>query len=319
MKNKHLVLLFIITLLIGLAVRRAPWRNDTFFQASLLRLDTAKVQQIQVTLPNQPVLFLLRGDTGWSAEQSDRSANVSADLTQKMLAALADMRSIRIVKTDRADTLGFTRANAIHITIVHGEAQKESLIIGWETVENKQAACYVQLPMHDGIYLVNNHLRNTFAKALSDFRNPTIAQFSPSDVRSFSLYRQNPDSIFFQKNDSTGRWESPAATQNYSSEQVNVWLSKIAGLHDLTFADLFDESHASESFYARINLIFESGVVPLTLSFYHFRPMNVPEEWPAKKPDPHQLAPFVLFSSQNPINYFAFSDTLLLRQIISPF
>jgi hypothetical protein len=199
MKNKHLVFLFLLTLLVGLAVRRAPWRTTTFFQTNLLRLDTAEVQQIQITLPGQSPLFLLRGDAGWSAEQESRSVNMPPELAKKMLLALADLRSIRIAKTTRPDTLGFTPGTAIHLNIILANDQQESLTLGWETVEHSQPATYVQLPKHAGIYLVNNHLRNVFFKHLTDIRNRNLFQFSPSEVQGFSLVGKNLDSLFFQK------------------------------------------------------------------------------------------------------------------------
>ncbi len=318
MKNKHLVLLFFLTFLVGIAIRRAPWQNSKFFQTNLLRLDTTAVQQIHVALPGQDILYLLRGDAGWSAEQGDRSVNLTPDVSQKMLATLTDLRSIRIAKTNMPDTLGFASSTAIHISIVQDNAPDETLTIGWETIENSLAASYVQLPRHEGIYLVNNHLRNIFSKRLKDFRNPTIVRFIPSKVRGFCIFGQNRDSLLFQKNDTTGIWESPIGVRTYQNDSVQIWLSKIAGLHGLHFADLFDESHASDSFYAKISLLFEPQAEPLTLTIFHLHPLIVQQEMSAQKIDRRQLAPFVLQSSQNPTNYFVLNDTLLLRNVCWP-
>lgn len=320
MKNKHLVFLFIVTLLVGLAIRRAPWQNSKFFQTNLLRLDTASVQQIQVTLPGQDILYLLRGDAGWSAEQGDRSVNLPQEVAQKMLATLADLRSIRIAKTNMPDTLGFLPATAIHVSIIHDKSQNETLTIGWETIENSQPATFIQLPKHEGIYLANNHLRNIFSKTLSDFRNQSIVRFAPSKVRGFYLFEQNSkDSLLFQKKDSTGIWESPKGIHCYPNDSVQIWLTKIAGLRGLHFADLFDESHSSEAFYGKISLVIETQEEPLSLTIFHLPPQSVPEVRSLQKMDRRQIAPFVLHSSQNPANYFALNDTILLRDICWPF
>lgn len=318
MKNKHLVFLFLLTLLIGLAVRRAPWRTSTFFQTNLLRLDTAAVQQIQITLPGQSPLFLLRGDAGWSAEQESRSVKMQPELAKKMLLALADLRSIRIAKTTRPDTLGFTAGTAIHLNILLANNQQESLTLGWETVEHSQPGTYVQLPKHDGIYLVNNHLRNIFFKHLTDIRNRNLFQVSPSELRGFTLVGPSLDSLVFQKNDSTTLWTNPFKGTTCTDEQVQRWLSKVVSLRGLPFADLFDESHADDTFYAQINLEFNAPKDPLTLKIFHMHPIHVPEEMPVQRPDRRQLAPFAIHSSQNPLNYFALSDTALLRQICHP-
>ncbi len=320
MKNKHLVLLFLVTLGIGLAIRRAPWREATFFQTSLLRLDTAAVQQVQIILPGgKSSLFLLRGDAGWSAEQADRSVKVSPQYARQMLAALADLKSVRIVKTNRPDTLGFGAESAIQLSIVQSKGQAETLRLGLEISENGQPSTFVQLPKHEGIYLVDKHLREIFFKSLTDFRNQTIVQFAPGSVRSFAIFGQGKDSLLVHKNDSTGFWEGTMPSQIYPDAQVQSWLTKVAGLKSLAFADLYDESHADETLYAQIKLEFAANSEPLNVAIFRFQLMNVPEEMPEHGTIRHQFAPFVLHSSQNPTNYFMLSDTGLLRQICQPF
>ncbi|MBC7777168.1 MAG: DUF4340 domain-containing protein [Phycisphaerae bacterium] len=319
MKNKHLVLLFLLTLLIGLAVRRAPWQNATFFQTNLLRVDTAEVERIEIALPGQHGLVLMRNDAGWIAEQQDRSAKVPPDVVQRMLETLANLRSIRIVKTDQPDTLGFARANAIDIGVFYAHSPSERLSIGWESIENSQPATFVRLPRHGGIYLVQNQLRAVFSKTLIDFRNAAVIQLNTADVREFSIFGQNLDSLAFQKNDSTGNWESTMLTRMVTNDSIQQWLAKIARLKKLPFADLFDESHTNKTFFAQIDLGFSKQAEPLTLKIYRLEATNLPEEMPDTPLDGSQFAPFVLYFSQYPTNYFALSDTALLRQICDPF
>ena len=319
MKNKHIVLIFLLTLLLGLAVRRAPWRNATFFQTSLLKLDAATIQEIQITLPGKPILYLQRDDQGWTAEQEDRSVVLPPDIAQRMLTELTNMRSIRVAKTDRPDTLGFSAAASIQLNIIHSGTQQEKLSIGWETIENKQAASYVQLPNHAGIYLVDSQLRGLFSKGLNDFRRQTIAQFDPKSVQRFSIIVQGKDSLVFQKNDSIGAWIDRMSLKTISNELVQNWLAKISSLNGLLFADLYDESHADEVVYSMIQLNFDGQADPLKLKIYKQRHLNVPEVLPAQKPDRRQLSLFVLHSSQNPNNYFSLADTVLLNRICHPF
>lgn len=315
MKNKHLVLLFLATLLVGLAVRRAPWRDSTFFQTNLLKLNSAEIQQVQITLPEQQTLFLLRGDTSWSVEQAERSVAVPSAEVLPMLEALADMRSIRIVKTRRPDTLGFTPGKAIQVSITLSDARQEVLSLGWETLENAQPTTFVHLPQHEGIYLVNNHLRNLFTKKLSDFRNSTIARFSPNEVLRFEVSGKALDTLAFQKNDSSGVWESERVSHIIPDESVQIWLTKIARIHGLRFADLFDDSHINETTHAQIRLQLKNQPEPLVLRIYYFQwPVTLEKQ--SRNPEANS---FVIHSSQNPTNYFELTDTSLLRQICQPF
>lgn len=315
MKNKHLVLLFLATLLIGLAVRRAPWRDSTFFQTNLLKLDTAEIQQVQITLPAQQTLFMLRGDAGWSVEQAERSVAVPSAEIVPILEALAEMRSIRIVKTRRPDTLGFTPGNAIQISITLSDARQEVLSLGWETLENAQPTTFVQLPQHEGIYLVNNHLRNIFTKKLSNFRNSTIARFLPKDVIRFTITGKTLDTLAFQKNDSSGVWESTRARHTLPDESIQIWLAKVARINGLGFADLFDDSHTSETTHAQISLALKNQPDPLVLRIYYFQMSGIPEK---QSGIPGAIS-YVIHSSQNQTNYFELTDTSLLRQLCQPF
>lgn len=319
MKNKHLVLLFLLTLLVGLAVRRAPWRNSAFFQTNLLKLDTAALQQIQITLPGKPALFLLRGDGGWTAEQLERSASVPAETTLKMLSALADLRSIRIVKTQRPDTLGFSPDTGIQVSIGQEEHQNETLSIGREILENNQPATFVQLPRHEGIYLVNNHLRDIFSKSLADFRDRTIARFSPTAVQSVAVLGRGMDTILLQRTAVAETWANPLTGQIHPDDSVQFWLTKLLGLQGLNFSNLFDETYARQNLYAEIRLQLDGQPESLVLRIFKLNPPNLPEELPTQKPDKRQFAPFVLHSSQNQANYFTLQDTTLLRQICRPF
>jgi len=319
MKNKHLVLIFILTLLIGLLVRRAPWLNATFFKTDLLKLDTASVQQLRIMMPGQPPLYLLRGDAAWSAEQNERSVAVHPDISGQMLSALAGLHSVRVAKTKKPDTLGFEPSTVIELHISTTNQRIESLLIGWESIENGQPATFIQLPNHEGIYLVDKHLRKVFLKKLRDFRNPTIAKFQVRNVVGFSVLGPGLDSLVVQKNDSTGIWENTTRGIELQTERVQDWLSSIVRLKNLPFADLFDESRAKESFYAQLQLRFEGATEPLALDIYHWKPPSLPEEMPKQNEPNYQLYPFVLHSSQNPTNYFALPDTNTLRQLCRAF
>ncbi len=319
MKNKHLVLIFLLTLLVGLAVRRAPWRDATFFRAKLLPIDTAEVQRLEISLPGQHGLIMVRNDANWVAEQQNRSTKVPPAMAQMMLATLADLYSIRIAKTEFPDTLGFSKAKAIEILVYYSHAPTERLSIGWETIENSQPATFVRLPRHEGIYLVENQLRAVFSKTLMDFRNAAVVGFNTAEVRGFSIFGQNLDSLVFQKNDSTGNWESTMLARTITNDSVQYWLAKIDQFKKLPFSDLFDESHASKTFYSQISLGFTNQAEPLILKIYRLNMTNLPEEIPDVPFDHSQIAPFVLHFSQYPTIYFGLSDTTLLREICRPF
>lgn len=315
MKNKHLVLIFVLTLLIGLAVRRAPWKLTSFFQAELITMDTSAIHQIEIQRAQTPSLLLLRGDEGWQAEADERSVKVPTTDMQTMLSALKDMRSVQIIKTDRPDTLGLGAYQSIRLTLEDADQQKDALIIGRSTPLGQGRGCYIQLPRHLGIYLVDRDLHAAFSKSMDDFRPKNILNFPTDSLTAVTIYIPSSDTMMYQKNDSSGVWESRPEGAPLTMEQQQKWLNTLGQLHDLPFADQFDESRAAENLFAEIKLELNPETPPLNLEIYRFSALNLPEETAGKAFTKHSLPTFVLRSSQNPLNYFAVEDSLLIHQI----
>jgi hypothetical protein len=314
-KNKHLVLLFLATLAVGLLARRFPWRNVLDFRAELVRLDTAQVIQLSLQIPGQAELLLERSDAGWVAAQADRNAPVPPLAVDSMLAALRSIRSIRIAHSQRPDTLGLAAHQALRVVATQRDGHRETLFLGRETFENSELSTYVQLAEHQGIYLAANHLRRIFWKNLRDFRPRLVTDFGPATVRAFLIFGEMRDSVFATKNDSTGQWSLRGQPLEMADDSVKIWLRSLSRLNGLPFADLFDESLAEETLVAHIALECAGQAEPLTFKIFHLKPPNIPEVLPAPAPDRQQFAPYVLHSSQNPNNYFALPDSLLAKRL----
>lgn len=317
MKNKHLVFLFFATLIVGLLIRQAPWRRALFFQTDLIEVDTAAATQISIFRPASPELMIERTEAGWVAAQEIRSAGVRRENMAPMLEALFAVRSLRIVKTDRPDSLGFGRESVIQVVVFQGNKVVEQFDIGSEVLENGRAATFIRLNRHEGIYLVQNHLRGIFSKNLNDFREKDMAVFDPASVKKIILnWWENGLDVQYPicKNDSTGQWEPLGGAPAYiADDTVQNWLSLFSRLNGSPFADNFDESRARETIATEIKLHFAND--SLILRVFYVKPPDVPEEMSPRHFD--GLPMYVLHSSQNRSNFFAPADTFLLHRICS--
>lgn len=315
MKNKHLVLLFLTVVILGLVVRHFPWRYRNWFQAELIRVDTADLAQCTVQLPNRPELVLERADNGWVATQLSRSSAVTSSQMHAMLLCLQDLHVLRMVKSTRPDTLGLSTMDRIGVVLEQEPRNREQFWLGRETILRDTPATYLQLPRHEGIYLVPGHLRRIFDRSLDDFRPRTIAPFAPESIRRIGL--QWPDSlpVFLEKNDSTARWVSTALPAGLSNDSVQSWLQFFKNLDNSPFADNFDESHARQTALATIFLEPDSGD-RVDLQFYYIKPPDLPEDLSVLRARGVRHLPFyVLHSSLNPVNFFAVADTSLVRRL----
>lgn len=321
MKNKHLILLFLATAAIGLLARRTPWFKANVFSTNLIELDTAQVTQISVFRPGQPELLLEKTETGWVVAQELRAVHAAPEHMAPVLEALRAVRSIRIVQTERPDTFGFGENRRIKIRIYQDKNLLEQFDIGDETGENGQDATYIHLSRHEGIYLVQKHLRDIFSKTVDDFRENKVLAFEPASVRGivFTWYQQESADLQFPiyRNDTTGQWEPLGqAPPVIANDTIQRWLGIIQRLNDAAFADHFDESRTRETLLGQVELDFSDGD-SLVLRLFHTRPPDLPEEIATSRLK--SLPVYVLHSSQNHLNFFAPADTATLRHVFFRF
>lgn len=313
MKNKHLVLLFLAVLAAGLVARRLPfWRSD-HIDRRLIRADTSAINRIAVAAPGLPELLLDRTETGWLATQNGLTASVSDTLMQTLLSAVADMRALRIVKTERPDTLGLALGAGIGVKIFEKNRLSEDFRLGRETRDNGAPATFLSLPDHAGIYLINKHLRAKFLLQISDFRPKTALNFQPENIVSIRLNPLDAPTSTWALNDSLQTWIASDSIRHCPAPSTRAWLRLIGALGELPFADGFDESRARQHLVAEIGLLPAAHTDTLILQVFHVTPPESPED-----PDQlrrHALAAWVLHSSQNPNTYFALPDGRLARMI----
>ena len=314
MKNKHLVLLFVGVVLSGLLIRWLPVRYRSFFHTALIRVDTAAMTGCVILQPGQPELRLERTETGWTAEQNRRAISVKPDDMTPLLSVLAELHSLRTVKTKRADTLGFTEDHQIAVRVFRNKRLVETFVLGALVMENGQPATYLQLPLHEGVYLVPGQPRHVFAHTLDDFRDKTAVPPDVALARRIELsWTAEETPVIFEKNDTTNRWETPNRSVFLNSDSVQNWLVLFQGLNGSPFADYFDESQANKTRLATVQLGKpDSGA--LTLQFFYLKPPDVPEDLSElRRQHLHRLPAYVFHSSDNPMNYFAVADSNLVQ------
>jgi len=257
---------------------------------------------------------LERTETGWTAEQNRRAISVQPEDMTPLLDVLAELHSLRTVKTKRPDTLGFTEDRQVGVRLFRNKHLVETFVLGASVTEKGQPATYLQLPLHEGVYLVPGQLRTVFAHTLDDFRDKTAVPPGVEIVRRIELAWTTEDvQAIFEKNDSTQRWESPDRSVFLNSDSVQNWLDLFQGLNGSPFADYFDESQANKTRLATVQLgMPDSGA--LTLQFFYLKPPDVPEDLSElRRQHLHRLPVYVFHSSDNPMNYFAAVDSNLVQ------
>ncbi|MFN0014534.1 MAG: hypothetical protein ACKVU2_08290 [Saprospiraceae bacterium] len=313
MKNKHLLFLFLSVLALGLASRWLPLRYRTVFDSHLLRFDPEAVSRVAVSVPGKPDLILERIENGWSAEQDGRTTVAPTDTVLALLSTLAGINTFRLIKTGQPDTLGFLPESTLRVRLFREKKLMEHIEIGMEFVAPDGAvSTFLRLPAHQGVYLVNGQLSRAFRRSLDDFRSKTVFPLVPYAIEGIKVFGPESDSVFLRKNGNASQWSTADGSVGVPDTSVLAWLRLVHRLNKLPFADDFDESQEAETQVAA--LVLEGGGQSLQIRFFHVQPPDLPENLDqfrkAQRP-----SEYVIQSSTNPLNFFAISDTNLLRLV----
>ncbi len=311
MKNKHLVLLFLCVLSLGLIARWLPFKYRSDFNNDLLQVDTLQLDNIRITAPDQPELVLEKVGTGWIAEQSGRTYPVEPAEIQAMFRLLAGVQTYQSIHSRRPDTLGMDSAKVLHLVLNHRNGAVEKLDIGAETQTKAGAVSYLRLPNHDGIYKAPGRFRSVFFKKLNDFRSKNVLRFDPTSVQKIGISPRKTAPVYLNKVENWKPWTSANQAYSVSADSVMEWLKLFEQLSGCDFADNFDETREQETLYSTITLGLISGQY-FTLRIFYQRPADLPEDLSRLRKETIRTLPsYVLQSSQNPRNYFSLPDTVL--------
>lgn len=315
MKNKHLVLLFLSVLILGL-LRYVPVRYRSFFHNDLIQVDTAAITQCVIWTPGRTEISLERTETGWVADQEGRVAPVEERDIAPLLATLAGLPVIRKIKTGRPDTLGLSDSKKIRVRIFENNRLLEYFEVGNEIQESGKAMTYLQLPMHQGVYLAPGYLRRQFDRELDDFRSKVLLPLAAESVRRIGIAAGGQDTlVIFEKNDSIQRWTAANVSVSLRNDSVQAWLALFSRLSDSPYADYFDESQAEEALVSAFR--FETGDgANVTIEFYALKPPQLPEDIQSlRRRFGNRLPLYAVHSSENPMNYFAVVDINLAHYL----
>ncbi len=313
MKNKHIVLLFGATFLVGLLLRQMPWQMSSYVQKRLLHTDSTQIQKVNIQRPTFAELTLERTDIGWSVSQSGRFVNTTMDLVLPILSALQQMELHQIVRSDQPDTLGFSIKEAITIEVFGDKIKPEGIQIGRVILVEGFKYTYVLVPQHEGVYLLKGDFRTVFLRKLDQFRLTNAFSFDPKSINTITVYNKDTCFIALMKGDTSVSWHNNDFTCQWPSDSCETWLTMLQKMNNMPFADYFDEGYSDKLF--RIELGIAGKELPLQLNIYKVNQFELPEEY-KEQSFSGAIAPFVLNSSYNRDNYFALTNTDLLIQVL---
>jgi hypothetical protein len=313
-KNKHLVLLFLVVLAAGLLGRYLPWPYRHFFQADLIRIDPESLDWISITAPNEAELQFKKTDNGWVGEQNERTLLLPDSVVTTWIQPLFDMQSIRSAADGELDSSGLTDGTALTVQLRTMGQEATLILLGRVVSEPTGPATYVQIGQHVGSFLVRGNLRKPFQRNLSSFRQKGILRWEVKDLQACTLLRPALDTTRWIHLDSLHVWRNAQGLE-MPDKQMETWFGQLTTLNQADFADQFDPLEHPEAACATFD--FYTRQDSLRLSFYKLQRPDLPEDVRNYTTQSALWATYFVHSSQNKGNMFAMEDTTLARLILA--
>ncbi len=307
MKNKHLVLLFMLVLLSGLVLRRVPWFCRAPLQAPLLRVSAEAVYRLRVLWPGRSEWSLERTAMGWMVEQDGRTVPISSDAARGFV--LLFTQGIRLESVPvKVFEDAVAEAPLVQVLVEAHGTTPLALDIGPEIPGPTGAQTLIRFRSHAGHYRAYTALRSPLNRTLDSFRSRQLLAFVPDEVWQITFVWPPDSTTIFERRDSVV-WQTPSEHgAELPFHPVQYWLNAVAQLKDLPFADFFDESREEEWLQLTATLTAKSGQA-VVLRFFAWHPPELPEDvGPLLKQGLRTPPRYVVHSSANPRHYFALPD-----------
>lgn len=299
-----MVLLFLGIVVLGWFGQKFNFGRGTDLQSHLCKSELAGLYKLMI-ITNDTV-EIIRTDAEWIAGYNDDNILFPDSLAQSVLAAITSMESMYFIKTERPDTLGFFEKEAVGIQCFSTtHPKKESFILGKTIIVNGATATWVAIKGHEQYYLAKGDLKSPLQirwdvlKPVKRFLADTAA------VSTVVVWFEN-DTLYYN------RTHTPAA------DSLQTWLT---GFYQLTGnapeANFFDVEHEDHPSIGQVQFVREDQPEPLVYHLYYVAQPTLPDD-PAKLKQFKDFKPqYVIAAGKNPGIFFAISDTLVVRQVMT--
>lgn len=297
MKNKHLVLLFVGILVLGWIGRNIQFGQESEIKARIFKQDTGVLHKIQ--LVDKDTVTFLKTDLGWMISTQHDIFPAPDSLSDRLLRALSEMETVRLLHTKQADTVWLNVRKRLHlISYAAASPQVQHFYIGKE--DSKGQSTWVGLPNHDQYYLVKGQLRSFFQTKWDNLR-PQPRQYAAdtAGVVNIRLLRSGDTLMTL-----------PALPL---SDWLRGWQSCT---HKAAEFDLFDLRAGGGTFFARVCFYYQNQPeTPVCCKLIYLDHPDLPDD-PAKRRYFRHFKPRYLIETENqPGIYYTVTDTQAIRRL----
>ncbi len=208
------------------------------------KVDSAAIQQIDLTSPEQHITAVRSGDKEWRITVP-RPLDADSDELNRIASSAADMSRESVLDANATDLARFG-LNPAQVSLHFKTKDGKDYSIRFGNNNPTGSSTYGALEGKNEVFLVANYVASTFKKKLDDLRNHSVLSFEQSEAQTLDLRSSKGDVSLSKENDRW--WIQGKVRWAADSSAVSGLLSGISGGRIKEFFDENPETYANLGF-----------------------------------------------------------------------
>lgn len=300
MKNKHLVLIFLLLVAAVILSRKQFGKRERSFEAVLIEADTSALSAIVLTPPDGDEFSLSKEAKGWIISDGVRSAAASPEQIAKLLSSLQliESRQIASKNRDQWKAYGVDEQQGFRVRLYRSSKVLYDFMLGREDFEpqNQSIITYLRMTGENTVFVADGAQVMSVGRDFDSYRNRVLLRMKRDmEVTEFSW--ESPDTAFSFVRTSAG-WV--LGDSLLDSMAVENYLNVLRNISGDQFADDFDEMQAEQYFHKTLTMKGKNIPESFVIQCFH---------------DSLRQPPFLIRSSQNARSFFKSDSTGLYQKV----
>jgi hypothetical protein len=300
MKNKHLVLIFLLLVAAVILSRKQFGKRERSFEAVLIETDTSALSAIVFTPPDGDEFSLTKEANGWIISDGVRSAAASPEPISKLLNALQliESRQIASKNRDQWPEYGLSEQQAFRVRLYRGGKVIHDFMLGDEGFDPQTQSIFTYLRMtgENTVFVTDGAQMVNIGRDFDSYRHRVLLRMK-RDMEVTEFQWANPDTAFAFVRTPAGWVHGDSLLDSMAVENYLNVMRNISGEQ---FADDFDEMQAEQYLHKTLTMSGKNIPEPFVIQCFH---------------DSLRRPPFLIRSSQNPRAFFKSDSTDLYRKV----
>ena len=247
MKNRTLIIILVVLLVIYLASRLLSSDRERSFNPDIVELDTANVTSIVITPKDTsdiPFTLQRNGDQ-WTITSGAGSYRATQASVGSLLGNLASIKAERVVtkNPDKWSDYDVSENSGTRVQVYRGDQLNTDMFIGRFNFNqmNRSGNSYVRLASDSDVYSVDGFLSMSISQDPANYRDQNVTQLNKENLTRIKF--QSPDLDAYYQRDSIG-WTDESGSK-IDSSAMESYLNPLQSVNGITFADDFNMEEGS--------------------------------------------------------------------------